>query len=204
MTQKQIEEHTAASRRGAIEGTILGGSIAFASSYWGQRRLPAYRNLPLSLKALGVIIVTAPLLSIQAERRGLEYDRSQWYVKIFATTTNSQVVVSNREGAARELMDEKEFEEETRWQKLSLWDKIGDWSYRHQYSLIMGSWATSLAVAGTIISRNEFVARALPNFFLILALVQVSDLSSKDRTGSYVGSRIDDRSPYRRRCTHSF
>jgi len=138
LTQKQVEEHTAASRRGAIEGTILGGSIAFAGSYWAQRRLPAYRNLPLSLKALGIIIITAPLLSIQAERRGLEYDRSQW------------------EGAARELMDEKEFEEETRWQKLSLWDKVGDWSYRHQYSLIMGSWATSLAVAGTIISRNEY------------------------------------------------
>jgi len=31
------------------------------------------------LKALGAIIITAPLLAIQAERRGLEYDRSQWY-----------------------------------------------------------------------------------------------------------------------------
>lgn len=122
-----------------------------------------------------------------------------------ATTTNAQIVpIPYREGAARELMDEKEFEEETRWQKLSLWDKLGDWSYRHQYSLIMGSWATSLAVAGAIISRNEFVTQIPPNFFLTLAFVQVSDLSSKDRTGSNVGSRIDDRSPHRRRCTNSF
>ena len=80
MTVKQFEEHTAASRRGAIEGTVAGGTIALAGSYWAQKRLPAYRNLPLSLKALGIIIITAPLLSVQAERRGLEYDRSQWYV----------------------------------------------------------------------------------------------------------------------------
>jgi len=54
-------------------------------------------------------------------------------------------------------MDEREFEAETRWQKMSFWDKVGDWSYRHQYTLIMGGWATSLSVAGAIISRNKFV-----------------------------------------------
>jgi hypothetical protein len=62
-----------------------------------------------------------------------------------------------REGAARDLMDEREFEAEMRWQKMSFWDKVGDWSYRHQYTLIMGSWATSLGVAAAIISRNKFV-----------------------------------------------
>jgi hypothetical protein len=35
---------------------------------------------------------------------------------------------------ARDVMDEKEFEAEMRWHKMSLWDKVGDWTYRHQYS----------------------------------------------------------------------
>ena len=62
-----------------------------------------------------------------------------------------------REGAARDLMDEREFRAETKWQKMSFWDQVGDWSYRHQYTLIMGGWATSLSVAAAIISRNKFV-----------------------------------------------
>jgi hypothetical protein len=78
--EKQIQEHDAASKRGAIEGALGSGAAAIAASLWAQRRLPAYRNLPISLKALGVIIIVAPCVSIQAERRGLEYDRSQWYV----------------------------------------------------------------------------------------------------------------------------
>jgi hypothetical protein len=46
-----IEGHTAASRRGAIEGTVVGGSIALAGSYWAQKRLSAYRNLPTFFKS---------------------------------------------------------------------------------------------------------------------------------------------------------
>ncbi|KAF9534571.1 hypothetical protein CPB83DRAFT_203075 [Crepidotus variabilis] len=138
LNQEQVQEHTAASRRGAIEGAALGASVGLAGSYWAQRRLHAYQRLPLSLKALGIIIITAPCLSIQAERRGLEYDRSQWV------------------GAAVHLMDERELEAEKHWESLSLWDKVGDWSYRHQYSLIMGSWAGSLGVAAAIISRNKY------------------------------------------------
>lgn len=78
--EKQLKEHDAASKRGAIEGALGSGAVALAGSYWAHRRLPAYRNLPISLKALGIIIIVAPCISIQAERRGLEYDRSQWYV----------------------------------------------------------------------------------------------------------------------------
>ena len=76
--EKQMQEHSAASRRGAIEGALGGGAVALAGSFWAHKRFPAYHRLPLSLKALGVIIVLAPCLSIQAERRGLQYERSQW------------------------------------------------------------------------------------------------------------------------------
>lgn len=79
MTEKQIAEHDAASRRGALEGGVVSASVALAGSYYLNRTWSAYRRFPLSLKALGIIIVAAPCLAIQAERRGLEYDRSQWY-----------------------------------------------------------------------------------------------------------------------------
>jgi len=138
LSNDQIQKHTAASRRGAIEGAVVGSSVGLATSYWAQRNLHAYQRLPLSLKALGIIIVTAPCLSIQAERRGLEYDRSQW------------------EGAAVHVLDERELQAEKHWESLSFWDKVGDWSFRHQYSLIMGGWASSLGVAAAIISRNKY------------------------------------------------
>ncbi|KAF4619584.1 hypothetical protein D9613_004950 [Agrocybe pediades] len=137
-TEDQLKAHDEASRRGAIEGALASGSVALAGSYWAHRSYPAYRRLPLSLKALGVIIVVAPCLTIQAERRGLEYDRSQW------------------EGEGLGVLDEKDLQAAKRWDAMSMSDKIGDWSYRHQYSLILGGWASSLAVAGAIISRNKY------------------------------------------------
>ncbi len=81
----QMQEHSAASRRGAIEGALGGGAVALAGSFWAHKRFPAYHRLPISLKALGVIIVLAPCLSIQAERRGLQYERSQWQVVFLST-----------------------------------------------------------------------------------------------------------------------
>jgi hypothetical protein len=80
LTAEQIKEHNAASLRGAMEGTLGSGVVATGISYILHRRWPYYRSLPPSLKLMGVIIVVAPCLAIQAERRGLEYDRTQWYI----------------------------------------------------------------------------------------------------------------------------
>jgi len=109
-----------------------------AGSYWAHHYTSMYRRLPLSLKALGIVLVTAPCLSIQAERRGLEYDRSQW------------------EGDSMRVIDEKALKEAKRWDGLSITEKLGDWAERRQYSIIIGGWATSLGVAATIISRNKY------------------------------------------------
>ncbi|KAF8165674.1 hypothetical protein B0H34DRAFT_690010 [Crassisporium funariophilum] len=137
-TQQQLDEHAAASRRGALEGALASGTVALAGSYWAHRNWGSYRRLPPSLKALGIIIIVAPCLSIQAERRGLEYEKSQW------------------EGQGLRIIDEKELQERKRWDALPTKDKIGDWAFRHQYSLIMGSWAGSLGVAAAIISRQKY------------------------------------------------
>lgn len=61
----------------------------------------------------------------------------------------------NREGEGLRMMDRKEVEAAKKWDKLTFSDKVGDWAFRHQYSLIMGSWAGSLALAGVIISRQK-------------------------------------------------
>mgnify|MGYP001313604350 CR=1 FL=1 len=79
LTERQIEEHNQASYKGAAEGAIGGTVIAAATGLWANRRFPAYKRLPPSLKLLGAIIIVAPCIAIQGERRGLEYDRSQWY-----------------------------------------------------------------------------------------------------------------------------
>jgi len=138
LTPEQIKEHDAATRRGAIEGTLGTGAVAVGASYWLNRRWAYYRSLPPSLKLLGVILVVAPSLAIQAERRGLEYDRSQW--------TGAGVMELERVAA----------EERREWEALSLRQRIGDWATKHQYSLIFGGWAGSIATAGLVLSRPKY------------------------------------------------
>ncbi|KDR84080.1 hypothetical protein GALMADRAFT_236723 [Galerina marginata CBS 339.88] len=138
LTDKQLQEHDAASRRGALEGVLAGGTVAIAGSLYAQRYWHAYRRLPISLKAFAVVIIVAPAFSIQAERRGVQYERSQWT------------------GEGLRVMDEKELRRMKQWDSMTLGQKIGDWSFRHQYSIIMGSWAASLGLAALIISRNKY------------------------------------------------
>ncbi|KAJ7368872.1 hypothetical protein DFH08DRAFT_34929 [Mycena albidolilacea] len=137
-TEEQIAAHTAASRRGALEGFLAGGTVATLGSVYSHRKFAYYRSLPPSLKLLGVLIVAAPALSIQAERRGLEYDKSQW------------------EGDGARLLEAQELHEVSKWDSLSMGDKIADWASRHEYSLIIGGWALSLVAAGVIINRDKY------------------------------------------------
>lgn len=60
-----------------------------------------------------------------------------------------------REGETVRVLDEKEQQKEARWNSLDTSSKIGDWAARHQYSLILGGWASSLGVAAAIISRDK-------------------------------------------------
>lgn len=90
-TGTHLEAQEAASLRGAIEGAVGSTVVVGAGSYYLHRRYPAYRALPLSLKCLGVIILIAPALSIQAERRGIEFERSQWYAIILSYSGNHYI-----------------------------------------------------------------------------------------------------------------
>jgi hypothetical protein len=63
--------------------------------------------------------------------------------------------LSFREGEGVRLIDEKIEAEKLRWQQMTTKEKLGDWADRHQYSIILGGWASSLAVAGAVISRDK-------------------------------------------------
>ncbi|KAI6169763.1 hypothetical protein EDD17DRAFT_30142 [Pisolithus thermaeus] len=139
VTEEQLAGHNRATYRGATEGFLGSAAFALPASFILNRRWSYYRSLPLSLKALGVVIIVAPCVSIQAERRGLEFDREV-----------------NWTGAGRMELDRVASEEEARWSSLSVKDKVADWAARHKYGIICGSWALSLAVAGAIISRDKY------------------------------------------------
>jgi len=138
VTPEQIEGHSAASIRGALEGAAVSSLVAGSGTWYLNRNWKYYRTLPISLKVLGMVIVVAPCLSIQAERRGLQYEKSQWT------------------GVGLMAIEEQAAEERARWQTYSVKEKVGDWAARHEYSLILGSWALSMAVAGAIISKDRY------------------------------------------------
>ncbi|KAG9311451.1 hypothetical protein JVU11DRAFT_8566 [Chiua virens] len=125
--------------RGALEGAITGAAVSIPSFYFLYRRSSWYRSLPFPLRVAGVVMVMAPLTSIQAERRSLEFERKQW--------SDSGKLELDRAAAA----------EEARFNALSISDKVLDWTTRHQYSIILGSWALSMAAAGAIVSRDKYL-----------------------------------------------
>ena len=76
-----------------------------------------------------------------------------------------------REGAGKDLLEDEEIAERKRWASLSTRDKISDWSLKHQYSMILGSWAATLGLAATIIMRdkNQTTAQKVRNDLHILS-----------------------------------
>ncbi|KAG1733925.1 uncharacterized protein EDB91DRAFT_1057155 [Suillus paluster] len=137
VTQEEIDDHTNATIRGAAEGAAFSAALAIPSWLILNRRWAYFRALPPPLKLMGTVMLVAPCVSIQAERRGLAFDRAHWT------------------GAGRMELDREAAEAEAQWNALSTKQKIGDWASRHQYSIIVGSWVLSMAVAGGIVARDR-------------------------------------------------
>ncbi|KAI9513351.1 hypothetical protein F5148DRAFT_1157995 [Russula earlei] len=138
VTREEFEAFDRATIRGSIEGIAAGLAISIPASLAAQRYLPAYRALPLSLKALGAVLVVGPAWAIQTERRGVEFDEEH-----------------NWKGVSRQLLDNAKAREASEWDSLSTKDRFSKWVARHQYKVILGSWAAGMAVAGTIIMRDR-------------------------------------------------
>ena len=64
--------------RGALEGGLIGTGIAFPIFYLLNRRSSYYRSVPFPIKLLGGVIIVAPLVTIRAEKRSLEFDHQHW------------------------------------------------------------------------------------------------------------------------------
>jgi hypothetical protein len=63
---------------------------------------------------------------------------------------------TRRKGVSRQLLDTAKEREASEWESLSSKEKFSTWFARHQYKVILGSWAASMAVAGTIIMRDRY------------------------------------------------
>lgn len=138
VTREEFEAFDRATIRGSIEGIAAGLAISLPASFAAHRYWPAYRALPPHLKALGVVLVVGPAWAIQTERRGVEFDEEH-----------------NWKGVSRQLLDSAKARETHEWDGLSTKEKMSRWVSRHQYQVILGSWATSMAIAGTIIMRDR-------------------------------------------------
>jgi len=63
--------------------------------------------------------------------------------------------LSSRTGEGVMILNERERLIQEKWQAMNPTQKLADWAKRHEYSIILGSWALTLGVAGAIISRDK-------------------------------------------------
>ncbi|KAI0698526.1 hypothetical protein C8T65DRAFT_660480 [Cerioporus squamosus] len=180
-TEEELAGHQRATVRGALEGVAAGLAISLPASWYMHRRWPAFRALPIQLKALGVILVVGPAFAIQAERRGVEFDESTWT------------------GAGKAVLDREEKATESRWEALSSREKFRDWAMRNQYKIILGSWAAGMAVAGTVVMRNRYQstpqkvvqARMWAQGLTIGVLIAAGVLTQSQRSQAHQNRSVD-------------
>ena len=101
-----------------------------------------------------MILVVGPAYAIQAERRGVEYDESTWT------------------GLGKHVLDREGVKQEQEWEKMTTSQKVKEWAMTNQYKVILGGWATSMALAGGIIWRNKY-AFPLICFFVDVPLTLI-------------------------------
>jgi len=126
--------------------------LALPASYLVNRSWPYYRNLPPSLKALGVVMVVVPSFLISAENAGRRFEQDNW-----ETADQVQVALIKRR-------------EETGWENMTLSQKAVDFTARHQFSVIAGCWALGIAGAFGGIMRDPYQSlsqKVWHDFFLI-------------------------------------
>ncbi|KAH9977736.1 hypothetical protein BGW80DRAFT_1435465 [Lactifluus volemus] len=126
---EKLRDHQHAVAVGGAQGFLGGMGLALPASYLANRNWPYYRNLPPSLKALGVVMVVVPSFLISAENAGRRFEQDNW-----EKAGQDQVALIKRR-------------EETRWENMTLSQKAVDFTARHQFSVIAGCWALGIAGA---------------------------------------------------------
>ncbi|KAI0772091.1 hypothetical protein BD413DRAFT_52913 [Trametes elegans] len=136
------KEEQDAQQRATIIGGAKGfaGGLAFAlpASYLLQRRWPYYRALPPSLKAFGVILIAVPSFVISAEHAGQRWEAEHWT------------------GVGKAELDAIRARQKARWETMTTGQKIRDFAKRHEYGIILTSWAAALTGSFTYIMRDPY------------------------------------------------
>ena len=125
-----------------------------------HKRWPYYHQLPLSLKALGIVVVVVPSFVISAERAGQRFERERWFVPsddLMIISLNC--ICKCRTGVGKIELETLQAREQARWDKMTVGQKIRDVAVRHEYGMIGGAWAMSMVVAWGVIMRNPLVLR---------------------------------------------
>ncbi|KAK7696007.1 hypothetical protein QCA50_000647 [Cerrena zonata] len=138
ITQEERDAQQRATVSGGAKGFFGGLTAALPVSYLLHRRWPYYQHLPLSLKALGVVVIVVPSFVISAERAGQRFEREQWT------------------GMGKIELETIQSREQARWDSMTLGQKVRDVAVRHEYGMIGGGWAASMLVAWGMIMRNPY------------------------------------------------
>ncbi|KAI0353501.1 hypothetical protein OH77DRAFT_1427193 [Trametes cingulata] len=123
---------------GGLKGFAGGLGVALPASYFLHRRWPYYRALPPSLKAFGVVLVAVPAFVISAEHAGQRYEEEHWT------------------DAGKVELDAVQARQKARWESMTTSQKVGDFARRHEYGIILGSWATALIGSFSYIMRDPY------------------------------------------------
>ncbi|KAM5540370.1 hypothetical protein V8D89_005828 [Ganoderma adspersum] len=129
VTQEQQDAHQRATIVGGLKGLTGGLAASMPAAYYLQHKSIYYRSLQPSLKALGVILVAVPACVISAEKAGIAYEREQWY------------------DVGKMELDAQQLRQEANWDNLTPRQRLSDFVRRHEYGVIVGSWAVALTGA---------------------------------------------------------
>ncbi|KAH9853643.1 hypothetical protein C2E23DRAFT_113246 [Lenzites betulinus] len=123
---------------GGLKGFTGGLAVSLPASYLLHRRWPYYRALPPSLKAFGVILVAVPAFVISAEHAGQRFEEARWT------------------GAGKAELDAVQARQKARWERMTATQKFSDFARRHEYGIILTSWAAALTGSFTYIMRDPY------------------------------------------------
>ncbi|TBU49350.1 hypothetical protein BD309DRAFT_947504 [Dichomitus squalens] len=129
VSKEQQDAQQRATVIGGLKGMAGGFAVSIPASLYLQRTNAYYRRLQPSLKAFGVIMVVVPAFVISAEHAGQKYEQEQWH------------------DAGKAELDAQQRRQEARWESLTPGQKISDFVRRHEYGVIVGSWAVAMAGA---------------------------------------------------------
>ncbi|KAH9894457.1 hypothetical protein C8Q73DRAFT_695626 [Cubamyces lactineus] len=138
VSKEELDAQQHATIIGGLKGFAGGLAFALPASYVLHRRWHYYRALPPSLKALGVILVAVPSFVISAEHAGQRFEEERWT------------------GAGKAELDAVQARQKAKWETMTTGQKISDFAKRHEYGIILTSWATALVGSFTYIMRDPY------------------------------------------------